>query len=90
MKVLEEHIEIMPEIRGGEPRSAGTRISVADVVIMHSRMGQSLEEIAVKYQFPLAAAHAAMVYYYDHRAEIDAKIGQYPEQSVILPRWVVS
>ncbi len=74
MKVLEEHIEITPDVRGGKPRIQGTRITVADVVIMHLRMGQSLEEIAGKYQFPLAAAYAAMVYYYDHRAEIDESI----------------
>ena len=76
MKVLEEHIEITPEVRGGKPRIAGTRITVADIVIMHWRMGQSLDEIAGKYDFPLAAAHAAMVYYYDHREEIDESILQ--------------
>lgn len=74
MRVLEEHIEMTPDVRGSKPRIAGTRITVADVVIMHWRMGQSLEEIAGKYHFPLAAAHAAMVYYYDHRDEIDASI----------------
>lgn len=76
MKVLEEHVEITPEVRGGRPRIAGTRITVADVVIMHLKMGQSLEEIAGKYQFDLAAAHAAMVYYYDHRAEIERSIAE--------------
>lgn len=76
MKVLEEHIEITPDVRSGKPRIAGTRITVADVVIMHLRMGQSLEEIAGEYQFDLAAAHAAMVYYYDHRAEIERRIAE--------------
>lgn len=76
MKVLEEHVEITPDVRGGRPRISGTRITVADVVIMHLRMGQSLEEIAGKYHFPLAAAHAAMVYYYDHRGEIDESISK--------------
>lgn len=76
MKVLDEHIELTPEVRNGKPRIAGTRITVADVVIMHWRMGQSLDEIAGKYNFPLAAARAAMVYYYDHREEIDESINQ--------------
>ncbi|MCC7161923.1 MAG: DUF433 domain-containing protein [Anaerolineae bacterium] len=76
MKVLDEHIELTPEVRNGKPRIAGTRITVADVVIMHWRMGQSLDEIAGKYNLPLAAAHAAMVYYYDHRKEIDESINQ--------------
>ncbi len=47
---LNRHIEITPEVRGGKPRLAGTRITVADVAIMYLRMGQSLEEIAGKYQ----------------------------------------
>lgn len=76
MKVLDEHIEITPDVRNGKPRITGTRITVADIVIMHWRMGQSLDEIAGKYNFPLAAAHAAMVYYYDHRDEIDESIEQ--------------
>lgn len=47
--VLDCHIEITPDVRGGRPRIAGTRITVADIVIMHLRLGQSLEEIAGKY-----------------------------------------
>ncbi|MDF5715089.1 MAG: DUF433 domain-containing protein [Rhizonema sp. NSF051] len=61
-------------MRGGKPRIAGTRITVADVVIMHRRMGQSLEEIAAKYNLSLAALYAAMAYYYDNQAEIDQSI----------------
>jgi len=34
-------------------------------------VGLSLKEIAGKYNVQLADAHAAMTYYYDHRAEID-------------------
>lgn len=41
---------------------------------MHLRLGQSLEEIAGKYDLSLASVHAAMVYYYDHRIEIDSSI----------------
>lgn len=74
MKVLDEHIEISPDVRNSKPRIAGTRITVADIVVMHWRMGQSLDEIAGKYDIPLAAVHAAMVYYYDHRDEIDKSI----------------
>lgn len=71
---LNRHIDITPEVRGGKPRIAGTRITVADVVIMHRRMGQSLEEIACKYNLSLAALYAAMAYYYDNQAEIDQSI----------------
>ena len=72
--VLDGYIEIKPEVRGGKPCVAGTRIRVADVVLMHLRLGQSLEEIAGKYDLSLAALHAAMAYYYDHRTEIDRSI----------------
>ena len=72
--VLDRHIEITPEVRGGRPRIAGTRITVADIVIMHLRLGQSLEEIAGKYNLDLADVYAAMAYYYDHRSEIDGSI----------------
>ncbi len=72
--VMEQHIVINPDVRGGKPHIAGTRIAVADVVLMHLRLGQSLEEIAGKYDLSLAAVHAAMAYYYDHRAEIDRSV----------------
>jgi len=61
-------------MRGGRPRIADTRLTVADVVVMYLRLGQSLEEIAGKYALPLAAVYAAMAYYYDHQAEIDSSI----------------
>jgi len=69
--VLDRHIEVDPSIRGGKPCIAGTRIAVSDVVLMHLRLGQSLELIAGHYGVSLAALHAAMTYYYDHQAEID-------------------
>jgi len=72
--MLDRHIEITSDIRGGKPCLAGTRITVADIVLMHLRLGQALEEIAGKYDLSLAATYAAMTYYYDHQAEIDRSI----------------
>ncbi len=72
--VLDKHIEITPGVRGGKPRIANTRIAVADVVLMHLRLGQSLEEIAGRYDLPLAGVYAAMAYYHDHKDEIDGSI----------------
>jgi len=72
--VLEGHIEIAEGLRGGKPHLAGTRITVSDIVIWHLRLGQTLEEIAARYDLTLSAVHAAMAYYYDHRAEIDREI----------------
>lgn len=72
--ILDRHIEIDLEIRNGKPHITNTRITVADIVLMHLRLGQSLEEIAGKYDLELSAVYAAMAYYYDHRVEIDHSI----------------
>jgi len=71
---IDQYVISSPDIKGGRPVIAGTRISIADLVIMHLRIGQSLEEIATIYDLPLAAVHAGMAYYYDHRSEIDQSI----------------
>ncbi len=71
---LNQHIEITPGIRGGKPRIAGTRITVADVATLYLRMGQPLDLIAGKYQLSLASVYAAMAYYYDHQNEIEQTI----------------
>ena len=71
---LDKYIEATPETRGGKPRIVGSRITIEDIVLMHLRLGQSLIEIAGKYDLPLAAVHAAMAYYYDHQEETDRSI----------------
>ncbi len=73
---LDRYIEKAPQVRGGKPHIADTRITVDDIVLMHLRLGQSLEEIAGTYQLSLAAVYAAMAYYYDHRSEIDQRIAE--------------
>lgn len=72
--VLDRFIEQTPGTRGGQPRIAGTRITVADIKMMYLSLGQSLEEIAATYDLPLSAVYAAMAYYYDHQSEIDRVI----------------
>jgi len=37
-------------------------------------MGKSADEIATEYDLDLAAIHAALAYYFDHRIEIDKAI----------------
>ena len=71
---VDNHIEYNSNVRSGKPRIAGTRIAVSDIILMHLRLGQSLEEIAGKYELSLAAVHAAMAYYYDHQAEVDRSL----------------
>lgn len=36
----------------------------------------SFEQIAATYDLPIAAVHAAMAYFYDHKAEINARDSQ--------------
>ena len=72
--IATSHIAVDPAIRGGRPHLTSSRITVDDVVLMHFRLGQSLEQIAGKHDLPLAALHAAMAYYYDHREEVDRVI----------------
>lgn len=73
---LDRHVETTPGTRGGQPRIAGTRIAVSDIVIMHLRLGESLAQIAGDYDLQPAAVHAALEYYYDHRDEIDRRIDE--------------
>lgn len=74
--VITEHIEITPGVLGGKPRIAGHRIAVSYIAEMYLKMGISLEEIAAKYDLPLASVHAAMTYYYDRREEIDRRTAE--------------
>lgn len=68
------YIEITPDVCGGRPRIAGHRITVADIAVMYTKMGYSLEEIAGKYDLTLGAVYAAMAYYFEHRTEIDCRL----------------
>lgn len=74
MKYLDGHIEITPGVAGGRPRVTGRRITVPDIVIWHERLGRSPDDIAEEYELTLAQVHAALAYYFDHRAEVDAFI----------------
>jgi uncharacterized protein (DUF433 family) len=78
---LDRHIEITPGICGGKPRIAGHRITVHDIAVWHERLGQSADEICNDYEISLADVYAALAYYFDHRAEIDAEIAD--SQSLI-------
>jgi uncharacterized protein (DUF433 family) len=74
--LLGHYIESATDIRGGKPRIAGTRMTVADLVVMHVCLGQPLPEIAEQSDLSLASVYAAMAYYYDHREEIDHSLEQ--------------
>src|SRR5689334_2752894 len=60
---------------GGKPHVLGHRIKVQHIAVWHERMGMSATEIAATYPgLSLAAIYAALAYYHDHRAAIDADI----------------
>jgi uncharacterized protein (DUF433 family) len=63
-----------PGTCGGRPRIAGTRITVQNVAIWH-KMGESPEKIAAEYpHLKLSQVLAALAFYYENQAEIDAAI----------------
>ncbi|MFP4322891.1 MAG: DUF433 domain-containing protein [Anaerolineales bacterium] len=63
-----------PKIRNGRPIIAGTTLRVQDVAAHHRFHGYTPQELAYQLQISLAQVHAALAYYYDHQAEIDAQI----------------
>lgn len=68
---IREHIVVTPGVCGGKPRIAGHRLRVQDIAVWHESRGLTPEEIVVHYpHISLADVHAALAYYFDHRAEI--------------------
>jgi uncharacterized protein (DUF433 family) len=64
-----------PGTCGGKPRIDGHRITVKHIVLDHQREGMSPDEIASAYpSLTLSDVYAALAYYHDHRADIDADI----------------
>ncbi len=75
VSVSTEHIEITRGVCGGNPRIAGHRITVQNIVVWHERMGMNPDEIAATYpSITLADVYAALAYYHDHREEIRARM----------------
>lgn len=75
-RVLDQHIEITPDVAGGKPRIAGRRITVQNIAIWHEYMGLSADEIASEYDLSLGSIYAALAYYFDHRDEIEQQIAE--------------
>jgi uncharacterized protein (DUF433 family) len=59
---------------GGQPVIAGTGIRVTDLVSSHLYRGLTPDELAVNFGLSLGQVYAALAYYYQHRAEVDALI----------------
>jgi uncharacterized protein (DUF433 family) len=65
-----------PNVRGGRPVIAGTEIRVTDIVTAMFFQKGTVDDIAGWYKLSLAQVHAALAYYYEHKAEIDQDIKQ--------------
>jgi len=71
-----EYIEKTPGICGGAPRIAGRRTRVSEIAVWHIRNNISVLETAKRLDLTLAQVYAALSYYYDHAAEIEAELMQ--------------
>lgn len=70
-----EHISSKPNVCGGKPCIAGTRIRVQDVYVWHELQGHSADEIVSRFEhLTMAGVYAALSYYWDHRDEIQRQM----------------
>lgn len=67
-----------PTLRSSRPIILGTSLEVADVVCAMRREPEprTPEQVAESYRITPAQAYAAMAYYYEHQAEIEANIAR--------------
>lgn len=73
-KLVYSHITKAPDVRGGRACVDGRRIAVVDIVFLWKE-GQSPEQILEAYPaLTLAQVHAALSYYYENPAEIEAEL----------------
>jgi len=72
----DQHVTQTPGVRGGKPRIARRRITVSDVAFWYLNQDRTINEIVQDYDLTHAQVHAALAFYYDHRAEIDAHEAQ--------------
>ena len=73
--VPDNFISQTPDVCGGVPVIAGTRIRVSHVANRYERKRQSPEKIVQAYpHLTQAQVHTALAYYYLHREAIDEEI----------------
>lgn len=68
-----KHILREDGVLGGKPHIEGHRIAVHHVAWWYLQ-GVSAETLAQEYGLSPAEVHAALVYYYDHKGEIDREL----------------
>ncbi len=72
-----KHIVRTPGIYGGKPCIEGHRISVHDIAERHN-LGLTPEQIVAEHYptLSLAQVYAALLYYHEHKDEIDREIAE--------------
>lgn len=75
-----KHIVRDPDVYGGKPCIAGHRIAVHDIAVSHNQ-GYTPEEIVrdLYRTLTLPQVYAALLYYYEHKDEIDREIAEEAE-----------
>jgi uncharacterized protein (DUF433 family) len=61
-----------PAVRNGQPVVTGTTIRVIDLIASHVYRGLNAEELAANFKLNLGQVYAALAYYYQNSAEVDA------------------
>ncbi len=75
LPVVAEHIGVRAGYCGGKPHILGHRIKVEQIAIWYEKAGMSPTSIVEQHPtITLGQVHAALAYYYDHRAEIEADV----------------
>jgi uncharacterized protein (DUF433 family) len=72
------NISTSSQVMSGRPCIAGTRVRVMDIISAR-QAGVSEEELTEYFSsrpLTLSEIHAALTYYYDHQAEVDATFAE--------------
>ena len=74
-KTVHPHISKEPSICSGRPCIEGTRVRVVDILALHDQ-GLSAEQIVREFTSLSGPAevYAALLYYHDHKGEIEADL----------------
>ncbi len=79
-----DRIVSKPEVCGGKPCIAGTRIRVQDIFIWHELHSLSADEIVSRFpHLSMSDVYAALAYYWDHQDEMQ---NQMKEETAFVER----
>ncbi len=74
-KTEHPYVSINPQICGGSPVVAGTRVRIVDIALEYEYLNCSPDEIINAHpHLKLEQVHDALSYYYENREEMDKKI----------------